>query len=118
MMNKLVSSIKHLGVVALFAVIAVGFFYPVLQSKVLFQSDIVQYIGMSKQQKDHKLATGKETYWTNAAFGGMPTYQLGARYPYHFIKNFDSALRFLPRPADYLFLLFLSFYVLMLSLKV
>lgn len=118
MMNKLTSSIKHIGVIALFAIIAIGFFYPVIQSKVLFQSDIVQYIGMSKQQKDHKLATGEETYWTNAAFGGMPTYQLGARYPYHFIKNLDSALRFLPRPADYLFLLFLSFYILMLSLKV
>jgi hypothetical protein len=116
-MNKYLGFLKHIGVVAVFALISIGFFYPVLQSKVLFQSDIVQYIGMSKQQKDHKLENGEESYWTNAAFGGMPTYQLGARYPYHFIKDLDSTLRFLPRPADYLFLLFLSFYVLMLSLK-
>lgn len=117
-MTKLFTYLKHIGVIGLFALIAIGFFYPTLQSKVLFQSDIVQYIGMSKEQKDHKLSTGEETYWTNAAFGGMPTYQLGARYPYHFIKSLDSSLRFLPRPADYLFILFLSFYVLMLSLKV
>jgi len=118
MKNKLFRTLKHFGVLGLFMLISIGFFYPVLQSKVLFQSDIVQYIGMSKQQKDYKNDTGKETYWTNAAFGGMPTYQLGAHYPYHFIKKLDTCLRFLPRPADYLFILFLSFYVLMLSLKV
>lgn len=117
-MIKSFKYLKHIGVIALFALIALAFFYPVLQSKVLFQSDIVQYIGMSKEQKDHKLSSGEEAYWTNSAFGGMPTYQLGARYPYHFIKTLDLSLRFLPRPADYLFLLFVSFYVLMLSLKV
>lgn len=73
---------------------------------------------MSKQQKDFKADTGNETYWTNSAFGGMPTYQLGAKYPHNYIKKLDLALRFLPRPADYLFLYLLSFYVLLLVLKV
>jgi hypothetical protein len=35
----------------------------------------------------------------------MPTYQLGAKYPYD-IGTIDDVLRFLPRPADYLFLYF------------
>ena len=47
----------------------------------------------------------------------MPTYQLGAHYPHNYIKKLDSLLRFLPRPADYLFLYFLGFYVLLLVLK-
>jgi hypothetical protein len=33
----------------------------------------------------------------------MPTYQLGAKYPYDYIGTIDDVLRFLPRPADYLF---------------
>ncbi|GAL81275.1 hypothetical protein JCM19274_2351 [Algibacter lectus] len=48
----------------------------------------------------------------------MPTYQLGARYPHNYIKKIDAVLRFLPRPADYLFLYLMSFYVLLLVLKV
>jgi Ni,Fe-hydrogenase I cytochrome b subunit len=59
-----------------------------------------------------------EPYWTNSAFGGMPTYQLGAKYPHDYIGDIDDALRFLPRPADYLFLYFLGFYGLLLVLKV
>jgi hypothetical protein len=48
----------------------------------------------------------------------MPTYQLGAKYPHDYIGMIDDALRFLPRPADYLFLYFLGFYVLLLVLKI
>jgi hypothetical protein len=44
-------------------------------------------------------------HWTNGAFGGMPTYQL-AKYPYDYIGTIDDVLRFLPRPADYLFYTF------------
>ncbi|MBC3759014.1 YfhO family protein [Hyunsoonleella sp. SJ7] len=110
--------LTHILVVLGFIAVSLAYFYPVLQGKQIYQSDIVQYIGMSKQQKDFKAETGKETYWTNSAFGGMPTYQLGARYPHNYIKKLDSALRFLPRPADYLFLYLLSFYILLLVLKV
>ncbi|SEQ47078.1 membrane protein YfhO [Hyunsoonleella jejuensis] len=108
----------HLLVLLGFVVISLAYFNPVLQGKQIYQSDIVQYIGMSKQQKDFKAKTGEETYWTNSAFAGMPTYQLGARYPHNYIKKLDLTLRFLPRPADYLFLYLLSFYILLLVLKV
>jgi len=110
--------IPHVVVIALFAVIALAFFYPVLQGKGIFQSDIVQYTGMAKERNDYRQTENKETYWTNSAFGGMPTYQLGAQYPNDFVKQLDRALRFLPRPADYLFLYFIGFYVLLLVLKV
>ncbi len=89
-----------------------------LQGKQIFQSDIVQYTGMAKEQNDFRATDDVEPYWTNSAFGGMPTYQLGAKYPHDYIGAIDDALRFLPRPADYLFLYFLGFYGLMLVLKV
>ena len=110
--------LPHVFVLLGFIIISLAYFSPVLQGKAIYQNDIVQYIGMSKQQTDFKAETGAETYWTNAAFGGMPTYQLGARYPHNYIKKLDLALRFLPRPADYLFLYLLSFYVFLIVLKV
>ena len=110
--------VPHVIVLVGFIVCALLYFNPVLQGKTIFQSDIVHYQGMAKQQKDFKAETGEETYWTNSAFGGMPTYQLGAKYPNNYIKKLDLTLRFLPRPADYLFLYFLGFYILLLVLKV
>ena len=108
----------HIVIIALFAVIALAFFYPVLQGKGIFQSDIAQYTGMAKERNDYRQTENKETYWTNSAFGGMPTYQLGAQYPNDLVKQLDRTLRFLPRPADYLFLYFVGFYILLLVLKV
>ena len=101
-----------------FVFISLLYFYPVLQGKQIFQSDIAQYTGMAKEQNDFRASDHVEPYWTDAAFGGMPTYQLGAKYPHDYIGNIDDALRFLPRPADYLFLYFLGFYGLLLVLKI
>ncbi len=101
-----------------FIIVSLAYFSPVLQGKKIVQSDIVQYIGMAKQQIDIREQTGKEMYWNDHAFAGMPTYQLGAKYPHNYIKKLDLFLRFLPRPADYLFLYFISFFILLLYLKV
>jgi hypothetical protein len=110
--------LPHLLVLVGFLAISLAYFSPVLQGKKINQSDIMHYIGMAEQQKEFKATTGEETYWTNSAFGGMPTYQLGAYYPHNYIKKLDLTLRFLPRPADYLFLYFIGFYILLLCLKV
>jgi hypothetical protein len=101
-----------------FIIVSCVYFYPVLQGKKIFQSDIVQYTGMAKEQNDFRASEHTEPYWTNSAFGGMPTYQLGANYPHEYISTLDHVLRFLPRPADYLFLYFIGFYVLLLVLKI
>ena len=110
--------LPHLLVLIGFVVISLAYFNPVLKGKQIKQSDIMHYIGMAQQQKDFKAQTGQETYWTNSAFGGMPTYQLGAKYPHNYIKKLDLTLRFLPRPADYLFIYLLGFYVFLIVLKV
>ncbi len=118
MQSNLKKLLPHLVVILLFIIAALAYFNPVLQGKKIFQSDIVQYTGMAKQQNDFRKSTGEETYWTDAAFGGMPTYQLGAKYPNNYIKQLDLAIRFLPRPADYLFLYFIGMYILLLVMKV
>lgn len=109
--------LPHLAAVVLFVVVSLLYFYPVLQGKHIFQSDIVQYTGMAKERDTYRTQEKVESYWTNSAFGGMPTYQLGAQYDHYYIKQLDRVIRFLPRPADYLFLYFIGFYVLMYVLK-
>lgn len=117
-MKQLQKLYPHILAIGGFVLIALIYFYPVLQGKKISQSDIVQYTAMAKEQNDFRASKNAEPYWTNSAFGGMPTYQLGAKYPNDFIGHIDDALRFLPRPADYLFLYFLGFYGLMLVLKI
>lgn len=117
-MKKINAIIPHLLVLVGFIIVSLVYFYPVLQGDKIYQSDIVQYTGMAKEQNDFRKETKQEPYWTNSAFGGMPTYQLGAKYPNDGIGMLDDALRFLPRPADYLFLYFLGFYILLIVLKI
>ena len=116
-MKRLERIYPHAIAIFGFILISLLYFYPVLQGKKIAQSDIAQYTGMAKEQNDFRATENAEPYWTNSAFGGMPTYQLGANYPHEYINKFDATLRFLPRPADYLFLYFLSFYILLLVLK-
>ena len=116
-MKNLNKFYPHALAIFSFIIISLIYFYPVLEGKKIAQSDIAQYTGMAKEQNDFRKVENTEPYWTNAAFGGMPTYQLGANYPHEYISSIDKMLRFLPRPADYLFLYFLGFYILLLVLK-
>lgn len=118
MRNGLRAFFVHFFVTAFFIIVALAYFHPVLQGKVIEQSDIVQFTGMAKEQNDFRSKTGEEPYWTNSAFGGMPTYQLGAYYPHDYVYKLDRIIRFLPRPADYLFIYLIGFYILLCCLKV
>ena len=104
--------------ILIFIIASLAYFSPVLKGEKLFQSDIAQFRGMSKEIADFRSEKDAEPYWTNRAFGGMPAYQLSAYYPHNYVKKADLLLRFLPRPADYLFLYFLGFFILLYVLKV
>ncbi|NCG04606.1 MAG: YfhO family protein [Bacteroidetes bacterium] len=108
---KLRFLLPHVLVTLLFAAISLLYFYPVLSGKALVQSDIVQFKGMQRQVLEHRATFNEEPYWIDNAFVGMPTYQITPRYPFDVLRYIDSALRFLPRPADMLFLYLFFFYL-------
>ena len=110
--------IPHIVSLSLFVVVALMYFNPVLKGKKISQSDITQHIGMAKEVNDFRKVTGEEPYWAESAFSGMPTYPIGTYFPNDYITSLDRLIRFLPRPADYLFLYFFSFYILLLAFKV
>ena len=103
------------GSLILFIAIALIYTNPVFQGKEIIQHDIVQYKGGAKELLDYRAKNGEETYWSDAMFGGMPTYQTGAQFRGDIIKHVDNALNFLPKPANYLFLLFAGFFLLGMS---
>ena len=102
--------IPHVICVFFLLVLSLAYFYPVLLGKGLEQSDISQFTGMSKQIVDHRENFNEEPYWLDNAFLGMPSFQVTAIYPYDLLRVIDHSIRFLPRPAEYLFLYMLSFY--------
>ena len=122
-MKKLIDLIRfknilpHLSAVLIFIGISFCVFYPVIKGKKLFQSDIQQYQGMSKQLQESR-KKGVELYWIDNAFGGMPTYQLGAKYPFDFLTPIHKIVRLLPHPIFLVFLYFLGCYLLLLSMRV
>ena len=123
-MNKLLTIVKslklekHILVIGFFAIFSLIYFYPLLQGKALFQSDIAQFSGMAKQIVDHREEFKEDPFWIDNAFVGMPSYQVAADYPYDILDSIDKLIRFLPRPADYLFVYLISFYILMISMRV
>ena len=114
---KVTKLIPYLIAIALFVVASILYFNPVLKGQKIKQSDITQFKGMSKEIVDYRTEKGEEPYWTGTAFSGMPAYQLSAYYPNDYIKKLDGLLRFLPRPADYVFLYFLGFLLLLTALN-
>ncbi len=110
--------IPYIVAILIFVIASLAYFSPVLKGQKIQQGDITQFIGSSKEIVDHRAEFEEEPYWTNTSFGGMPAYVISAYYPHNYIKKLDNLIRFLPRPADYLFLYFLGFFVLLMTLKV
>lgn len=104
----------------LLAVVAIFFFYPdAVQGRVLQQHDISQGIANGQEGKLYHEQTGETTRWTNALFGGMPTYQINPSYPANdllgwVVKVYTLGL---PSPANLLFGMMIGFFIMILCMK-
>ncbi len=112
MLKKGNSLVFIIGSLVLFIILGFVYASPVLTDKQLFQHDIIQYKGGAKELLDYRAAEGKETYWSDSMFGGMPTYQMGSQFRGDIIKHVDNVLMFFPKPVNYIFLLFSGFFLL------
>lgn len=76
------TALPYLLCIILFYAITIIYFKPeFFDGKSLFQSDIVQYEGASKEANDFNKTHQEKTLWTGAMFSGMPTYLIHADYP-------------------------------------
>ncbi|MGM0612691.1 MAG: YfhO family protein [Bacteroidota bacterium] len=110
--------LPYVLVIVAFLVLAIGFVNPVLQGKKLFQSDVQHFKGMSKEIKEYREITGDEALWTNRMFGGMPAYQISVKGKNNVAKPLLKILTLnLPQPANYIFLYFIGFFILIMALQ-
>ena len=108
-----------LGAVVLFLVLSYGFVPQVLQGKIVNQSDISGYIGMSHEMSEWNAAHPDDpTYWTDAMFGGMPTTAISTQNSGDATQGIYNLLLTGKRPATYLFIALLGAFLLMLALGI
>ncbi|RHR77790.1 YfhO family protein [Odoribacter sp. AF15-53] len=109
----------HIFAIILFVIIGYVYFSPVLEGKIVNQSDISSYVGAAKETNDYRAAhNGEEPLWTNSMFSGMPTTMIGTSYKGNFLKTVYNQLFWGPRPASYLILGLVCFYLLLLAFGV
>lgn len=98
----------------------VYFFTPVTQGLVLTGHDTTAGIGVSHERMEYLQRTGEETRWTNALFGGMPTYQIAPSYESRNLLSAAERVYELGMTGCvmYVFILLLGFYILLRALKV
>ena len=112
--NKIQPLLPHLVAVGIFIIVAFAYFYPVLEGKVLKANDSTVSKINSKEIQDYREKYGKEPFWTNSIFSGMPAYLISTRYPGNLIKHADTLLRIFKMPVSVLFLSMLGFYIFLL----
>src|SRR4051794_31700568 len=98
--------LPHVYAIAIFLLVALIYCKPALQGKVLQQSDITQWKGMSKDLYDYKERhNGEGALWTTSMFSGMPGYLIAGKVnndvPYIF---FEAISLFLGKPFQFFFL--------------
>ncbi len=125
--KKLIGSLSlgdviHFAIaVIVFAAISWIYFYPNdVNGDVLQQNDVMQGVANGQEIKDFQQQTGEKSWWTDALFGGMPTFQIAPSYEGTDMLNPASALYrlYFPTPVSWIFLLLLGFFLLMLAFKV
>ncbi|MGI6321207.1 MAG: hypothetical protein ACOXZK_09720 [Bacteroidales bacterium] len=111
--------LPHIIAFFVFLSISLAYFYPLLQNKTIFQSDMVNVEGMAKELNDHTEKTGRHAQWTNSMFGGMPAYQIQPAPSSNIYYHVGQVLQ---KPFSYttmaiILITLISFYILLFVMK-
>jgi hypothetical protein len=109
----------YLASVLMIVLINILYFLPQFEGKTVRQGDIVQHRAISKESADYLEKTGQEALWTDAIFGGMPTYLIGLTHKSNLLKYGEKLLSLgFARPTGYFICGMLSMFLLFLLLGV
>ena len=102
--------------VLLFAVLAFAYFFPAdIEGRILYRHDSSAGRGAGQEGIEYLQKTGERSRWTNALFGGMPTYQMAPSYGSTDLltKAVNAYHIWLPENVWYVFAYLLGFYILL-----
>ena len=109
----------YAGIVVGLLVLAYAYVPQVLSGKIVNQSDISGWQGMSHEMMEWNAAhPDDQTAWTGSMFGGMPTATIHASTRGDWTQKIYDFLLLGRRPATYLFLSLLGAWLLMLALGI
>ena len=115
-MNKWKLWLPDVLAVVLFAVISFAYFFPAdIEGRILFRHDSSAGRGAGEEVSQYHQRTGERSRWTNALFGGMPTYQIAPSYDStQPLAKVEKAYHlWLPENVWYVFVYLLGFYILL-----
>ncbi len=111
--------IQHIIVLVGFIVLAIAYCSPILDGKRLYQSDIVQWKGWSKEIKDFREQKGEEALWTNRMFSGMTSFNISTLYKTDITRFINhNILGAIPAPANMIVMLLIGMFVLLRGMGV
>ncbi len=112
--------IPYIAAIASFLVITFLFFSPMItDNKAIYQGDIMQFDGASKEIVTYRKSKHAEPLWTNSMFGGMPAFQISTEYSGNLVRYINNIVSIgLPEYSPFLFIACLSFYLLLLAMGV
>ena len=115
-MKSLKQWLPEVLVVILFVGISFAYFFPAdIEGRILYRHDFSAVRGAGQEAHEYQERTGEVTRWTNALFGGMPTYQTAPSYRSMTTLNkvTDAYHLWLPENVWYVFVYLLGFYILL-----
>jgi len=115
---KLKAALPHLAAIIIFSAVALVYFYPVIEGKVLITNDGTVAYNSASEIRNFREKYGEEPLWTNAMFGGMPAYLISVKYYGNLMLYVDQFLKFMKLPLAPVFLTMTGFYILLLFFKV
>ena len=110
----------YLASIAVMIVLSLAFFHPdAVEGNSLQQGDLIQGAANSHEIEQYREQTGKQSFWTNSLFSGMPAFQISPQYESDSLFNWiNVAMRAgLPEPSGYLFSMMLGFLIMCACLR-
>ena len=115
-MNNWKKYLPDVLVIVLFVLIAFAYFFPAdIEGRILYRHDTSAGRGAGQEMVEYQQRTGELPRWTNALFGGMPTYQMAPSYKSTApLSAAEKAFHlWLPENVWYVFVYLLGFYILL-----
>ncbi len=115
-MENLKKWLPDVVVVIFFVIISFAYFFPAdFEGRILYRHDSAAGRAIGEEAAQYYQRTGERTRWTNALFGGMPTYQVAPSYESTAALGQAEKMYhlWLPENVWYVFAYLLGFYILL-----
>ncbi len=113
--------LTHTAVIAFMLTVNVVYFSPMFfKGQILQQSDIIQWRGGAEELIQYKTKNnGKQSFWTNSMFSGMPSYFVSTEYRGNLMGQIQRIMSLnMAPPALQVFVSMVGFYILAMVLSI